>query len=183
MTQPTITTDRLTLRVFNPSDAAVVQHLAGDRAIADTTLNVPHPYEDGMAEEWIASLGPAFEAGTFATYAVTLAESGDLVGAVSLKFDREANTAEVGYWIGRPYWRNGYATEATVAMLGYGFEVVGVDKIGAGHFARNPASGRVMAKAGMLYEGTQLEAVEKWGNLEDLVWYSVTRADWTRPDD
>ena len=135
-----------------------------------------------MAEEWIASLGPGFEAGTFATYAVTLTSSGDLVGAVTLKFDQEVGSAEVGYWVGRPYWRNGYATEATVAMLEYGFEVVGVDKVGAGHLARNPASGRVMAKAGMHYEGTQLEAVEKWGQPEDLVWYSVSREDWQRPE-
>lgn len=182
MSQPTLQTDRLTLRTFDLSDAAVVQHLAGDRAIADTTLNVPHPYEDGMAEEWIASLAPKFASGEFATYAVTLSETNELIGAVSLKFDQEASTAEVGYWIGRPYWRNGYATEATAAMLEYGFNVVGVDKIGAGHFARNPASGRVMDKAGMHYKGTQLEALEKWGQPEDLVWYSVSREGWVRPE-
>lgn len=181
MAQPTLQTDRLTLRPFGLADVDIVQHLAGDRAIADTTLNVPHPYEDGMAEQWIESLEPGFDAGTSAAFAVIHTDTDDLVGAVSLKFDRDANTAEVGYWIGRPYWRNGYATEATIAMLEYGFDVANVDKISAGHFARNPASGRVMAKAGMNYEGTQLEAVEKWGQPEDLVWYFATRKDWQRP--
>lgn len=159
-------------------DADDVQHLAGDRAIADTTLNVPHPYEDGMAEEWIASL----EAGTTATYAVILADTSDLIGAISLKIDLGANTGELGYWIGRPYWRNGYATEAAVAILDYGFESIELDKIHAAHLARNPASGRVMAKAGMHYDRTELDATEKWGRLEDLVWYSVSRDAWRRQE-
>ena len=61
--RPTLHTQRLILRPFEIADARDVQRLAGDRAIADTTLNIPHPYEDGMAEQWIATHQPQFEAG------------------------------------------------------------------------------------------------------------------------
>ncbi len=72
----TIETKRLLLRSFELSDAKDVQRLAGDRAIADTTLNIPHPYEDGMAEEWISVHRLKFEAGELSNFAIVLRTSG-----------------------------------------------------------------------------------------------------------
>jgi len=80
--RPTLETERLLLRPFEPSDAKDVQHLAGDRAIADTTLNIPHPYEDGMAEEWISTHQPKFEAGGLVNFAIVLRGTGELIGAM-----------------------------------------------------------------------------------------------------
>ena len=162
-------------------DAADAQRLAGDRAIADTTLNVPHPYEDGMAEQWIASLHAGFDAGELATFAVVSRDSGELFGAMGLKIQPDSDTGEIGYWVGKPYWGNGYATEAAIEILRYGFSERGLSEISAGHLGRNPASGRVMAKAGMIYQRTDSNATEKWGQPEDLVWYSVTASAWQRP--
>jgi hypothetical protein len=68
-TQPTLTTERLILRPFVPADAKAVQRLAGDRAIADTTERIPHPYEDGMAEAWIATHAQQFRERKGCTFA------------------------------------------------------------------------------------------------------------------
>jgi [ribosomal protein S5]-alanine N-acetyltransferase len=84
-----------------------------------------HPYEDGMAEEWIASLRPAYEAGKTLTWAVVLREEGELVGAITLHPNARDGNDELCYWIGRPYWGRGYATEVAREVARYGFEGLG----------------------------------------------------------
>ena len=178
MTQPTIHSERLTLRPFVPADAAKVQQLAGERAIADTTLNIPHPYADGMAEEWIAQHARQFRERSGVVFAVTESHSRLLAGAISLTIEKPAQKAELGYWIGVPYWNQGYATEAAASVLTYGFETLGMNRIAAQHLSRNPASGRVMQKLGMRHEGTLRQATIKWGVFEDLEVYSILREEW-----
>jgi len=177
MTQPTIDTRRLLLRPFRLSDSGVVQWLAGERDIADTTLNIPHPYEDGMAEAWIETQTPAYDAGELVTFAVVARSADQLVGAMGLVLERRFKSAELGYWIGKPFWNQGYATEAADAVIRYGFDELRLNRISARHFARNPSSGRVMEKVGMLREGKAREAVMKWGKYEDLVLYGIVRED------
>ena len=178
MLLPTIETERLTLRPFRLSDASDVQRLAGERDIADTTMTIPYPYEDGMAEEWIAGEEAACNNGKSMTLAIVLHDDECLVGAVGLKIEREHDKAELGYWIGRPFWHRGYATEAARALLDYGFSDLQLNRIQAAHMARNPPSGRVMQKLGMRFEGTALQALKKWGRYEDLVSYAILREDW-----
>ena len=162
------------------SDAAVVQQLAGDWAIADTTKNIPHPYEDGMAEEWIGAHKPGYESGSLATFAIVLRDGPKLIGAIGLTIDRDVNKGELGYWIGRPYWNRGYATEAAVAVIAFGFEDLRLNRIQAAHLTRNPSSGRVMEKTGMLLEGTARQNMMKWGKYEDLTIYGILWEDWAR---
>ncbi len=176
--RPTLHTERLILRPFESSDAGDVQRLAGDFEIADTTLNVPHPYEDGMAEDWIATHQPQFEAGALCAFAITSAETGELIGAIGLRINANFNRAELGYWIGRPYWNNGYCTEAAHAMLEYGFIELGLNRIYATHLTRNPASGQVLRKVGMAYEGRARQHVKKWDTYEDLELYSILASEW-----
>jgi RimJ/RimL family protein N-acetyltransferase len=178
--QPTLQTTRLILRPFELSDADEVQRLAGDRAIADTTLNIPHPYEDGMAEEWISTHLPRYEAGELANFAVVLREGNALIGAIGLMIAARFDRAELGYWIGKPYWSNGYCTEAGQAVLHYGFETLRLNRIHSSHLTRNPASGRVMQKLGMAHEGTARQHSKKWDVLEDLELYGILKADWKR---
>ena len=168
LTQPTLPTARLILRPFEAADAAVVRELAGKREIADTTLNIPHPYADGVAEAWIATHARAFDDGSLAVFGIVPRESGRLAGAIGLKIERQLNLGELGYWVGKPFWNRGYATEATIEIIRYGFTNLDLNRIGASHFARNPASGRVMEKAGMRHEGTARQSVIKWGAYEDL---------------
>jgi ribosomal-protein-alanine N-acetyltransferase len=175
--QPRLRTERLCLRPFALTDAPVVRELAGQREIASTTLNVPHPYEAGMAEEWISTHQTSFERGELVNFAVTLREGGTLVGAIGLVITQRYNRAEMGYWIGKPYWGRGYCSEAAMALVKYGFGELELNRIFAHHFTRNPASGRVMQKIGMRHEGHLRQHVRKWDVYEDEELYGILRAD------
>ncbi len=176
---PTLRTERLLLRAFAPEDAPDVQRLVGDREVA-RTLPVPHPYEDGMAEEWIASHRPALESGKHVTLAMALREDGALVGRITLHLNAQDRNAEFGYWIGAPYWGRGYATEAAKEMLRYGFEELGLHRVHASHLGNNPASGKVLRKVGMSHEGTRPEHFERWGEHQDSVLYGLLARDWRK---
>jgi RimJ/RimL family protein N-acetyltransferase len=171
--QPSLQTDRLCLRPFDLTDASAVQRLAGAFEVADTTLNIPHPYRDGMAEAWILTHNQLFHAGLLATFAVTLRQENTLIGAVGLRVELTHERAELGYWIGVPYWRQGYCTEAAREAVRYGFEGLGLRRIHASHLSRNPASGRVMQKLGMQHEGRLRQHIRKWDRFEDLEKYGI----------
>jgi len=173
--QPTIRTERLILRPFLIDDAKDVQRLAGSKAIADTTARVPHPYGDGMADQWIKTHGRLFRSRKAVIYAITRSGTGRLIGAIGLEIHMANERAELGYWVGRRYWNRGYATEAAEAMLMYGFTELGLKRIYAHHFKRNPSSGRVMQKIGMKREGLLRQHFKKGERFEDLVFYGILR--------
>ena len=177
-TAPPLLTEILILRSFTLQDAADVQRLAGDRDIASTLTNMPHPYEDGMAEEWMLSCSEKFENGEALNFAITRRTDKHLIGGIELRLDPAHENAELGYWIGKPYWGCGYATEAAKAVVAYGFEVLKLNRIHARRFKRNPASGRVLEKIGMHYEGCLRQHIKKWDNFEDLMTYGMLKADY-----
>ena len=170
---PALTTARLCLRPFTLADAAQIHALASDYAIARFTSNIPHPYEEGMAERWIAAHAHQFYTNQHVTLAIIAQASGNLVGTISLSTHRTNKRAELGYWVGVPYWGNGYCTEAVCAVIRYGFDVLDLHKIVARHFVSNPASGRVMQKAGMQHEAILREEVLKNGVYHDMAVYGV----------
>ncbi|MGA1979801.1 MAG: GNAT family N-acetyltransferase [Sedimentisphaerales bacterium] len=175
---PSIETERLILRGFENEDAGEVQRLAGDKAIASTTLRIPHPYEDGVAEKWIGTHHEDFEQGKVVDFAITERKAGYLIGAIGLTINKEHENAELGYWLGRQYWNKGYCTEAAKAVLRYGFEELGLNRIQAQHFKRNAASGRVMRAIGMLYEGRLRQHLKKWNKFEDVEVYGILKAEY-----
>jgi ribosomal-protein-alanine N-acetyltransferase len=176
--QPTLTTERLTLRPFIADDAFDVERLAGMREIADTTLNIPHPYPHGGAAEWILTHATAWNEGSNATFAIVDNATGRLAGAISLMIKPEHRRAELGYWIALTSWNRGYATEASQRIIDFGFEVLGLHRIEARHFVRNPASGRVMQKLGMKPEGIERDWAIKWDRFETLAVYSILEPEW-----
>jgi len=177
-TLPTIETERLLLRPFGDADAREVQRLAGDRRIAATTMLVPHPYEDGVAEAWIATHEASWEAGLGLVLAIVLKPAGPLVGTIGLSLKREHVSAELGYWVGVPWWGRGIATEAARAMVDFAFRELGMHRVHAHHFVRNIASGRVLEKCGMREEGVHRDAVRKWGRFEDVRFWAILRPEW-----
>lgn len=176
-TQPTLLTERLSLRPFDVADAPVVQKLAGDRSVARYTLTIPHPYPAGAAEEWIGSHAPAWAEGRAISCAMELRSDHSLVGAIGLTVDRENRLAELGYWVGAPYRGNGYATEAAKELVRFAFDTLELNRVMARHFGSNDASGRVMQKVGMKLEGTLRQQLCKWGEMEDIVVYGILASD------
>lgn len=177
MTIPRLETARLVLRPFVFEDAADVERLAGDREIAAGTLNIPHPYPDGAAAEWISTHGV-----NGVDFCIERREDAALAGAVGMGLEPEHDRAELGYWIGRPYWGRGYATEAAAKVVAYGFEVLGLNRIFAYHFGNNPASGHVLQKIGMKYEGCRRQHTLKWGAYLDNEAYGILRSEWRERD-
>jgi RimJ/RimL family protein N-acetyltransferase len=175
---PRLGTERLVLRPLQLEDAPEMQRLAGDREIASTTLTIPHPYEDGMAEAWIRSTWEQHQKGEAIALAIVERQQQAFLGIIGLHLRPEHERAEMGYWIGQPYWGRGYVTEAARRMLRYGFEELGLNRIYASHFGHNPASGRVMQKIGMRYEGLSRQHVKKWGEFVDLETYAILRSDY-----
>ncbi len=175
---PVLSTGQLILRPFGLSDALDVQRLAGDKEIAQNTLLIPHPYENGMAEAWILTHKERFERGEGVVWAITCKKEGFLIGAIGLSIDLVHQKAELGYWVGRPYWSNNYATEAGTAVLEYGFTLAGLNRIYSRHLGKNPASGRVMQKLGMKYEGCLRSDAWKWGKFEDIKVYGILKSEY-----
>jgi len=176
---PTLHTARLTLRPFTLDDAAEVQRLAGAREVAAHTLNIPHPYADGLAEDWIGGHQEMYARGEGINWAIERRADGALLGAIGLMgIHKRHARVELGYWIGTPYWNRGYCTEAAGTVVRYGFEELGLHRIYAQHMTRNPASGRVMQKIGMSHEGCLREHAERWGVHVDLEQYGILRSEY-----
>ena len=178
MTQPTLETPRLQLRPFRESDIPEIVRLLQDRDIQRTTLNIPYPYTEKDARDWLAFQREERAKGTGYTFAIVRKEDGQLVGAIDIRPNKRHRKAEIGYWIGKPYWGQGYATEAARAIVDFGFQTLGLNRIYATHFAENPASGRVMQKVGMTYEGLMRQATFKDGRFQDHVLYAILRETW-----
>lgn len=181
MTPPVLETGRLRLRGLVPADAPAIAALAGDPAVAATTLRVPHPYPPETALRFIEGQRQLFETGQGVAYAVEEKAEGCLCGCVGLGRDEEHHHAELGYWIGVRWWGRGYATEAARLVIAWGFAHLRLHRITARHFASNPASGRVLEKLGMRREGLLREHYFKEGRgFEDAVLYGLLLGDWVR---
>lgn len=167
----------IVLRAMEKTDAARVQLLAGERAVAEMTALIPHPYPDGAAEEWIAMQARAWRLGTEYTYAIETDSL--LVGTIALR-PIASERENLGYWIGLPYWGRGYATAAARAVIALAFSLLDIDKLTASHLARNAASGRVMEKCGMrlLSTGTR----EHRGAPAAFCVRGISRDEWERSD-
>jgi RimJ/RimL family protein N-acetyltransferase len=149
-TSPVIETRRLILRAPGAQDIPRIAAMANDEDVARMTCRMPHPFGVGDAEDFIVAVAgqdPA-RASTF------LIEHEDLgpVGVIGMFEDGDL-APETGYWIGRDYWGRGFATEALEGALVWASRKWKRRAMVAGHFADNPASGRVLEKAGFLYTG------------------------------
>lgn len=159
---PRIETRRLTLRAPVLEDAARVAHICGDLAVARMTARMPHPYALSDADGWIAAAqgqDPRRERNFVIDH-----EDDGVLGMISLFPSPEGPAghgpamgpsigSELGYCIGRPWSGRGFATEAVQGMLDWARADWKRRAVAAGHFEDNPASGRVLEKAGFLYTG------------------------------
>ena len=128
-----------------------------------------------MAEAWIEIQPERFATGAGVSFAITRRSDQALLGGIALVLDQDHAHGNLGYWIGKPYWGQGYCTEAARAVVAYGFEVRQLNRVFAAHFKSNPASGRVMEKIGLVYEGCFQQHWQRWGTFEDAVYYGLIR--------
>ncbi len=170
-------TPRLLLRPFALPDAPEIERMLGEFEVARGTLNIPHPYPPGDAARWIETRPQQWKEGIHSLAIVRRADD-TLLGSVTLTVQARHDHAEVGYWIGREHWNEGYMSEALRAMLRYGFDTLGLHRVYATYFTRNPASGRVMQKVGMRHEGTLRDHYRRWEVYESVEFYGVLRSEW-----
>jgi RimJ/RimL family protein N-acetyltransferase len=137
-------TERLTLRPFRRSDASEFTRLAGDWPVAAMTSDIPYPFSETQAGGWLT---PVRGEVRFA-----IEREGRLIGGVGF-YRRPSGAAELGFWLGRPWWGRGYATEAAQAVVRHGFKHHRLPGFSSAHFVDNPASGRVLAKLGFVPAG------------------------------
>jgi RimJ/RimL family protein N-acetyltransferase len=171
----TNTTKTLGLYLLSPGDAEAVQRLAADPEVAATT-RVPHPYPDGGAQAFIAKQLEERAAGT--AYVFAIKDRKELVGTCGI-LGIEGSEAELGYWIGRPYWGRGYATFGVKMVLEFAFQNQRLDRVGAKSFVSNAASRRVLEKNGFHYLRTEPHNDPLLKRPDELVAvYEITRDQW-----
>lgn len=162
-----LTTERLRLRPYNIEDAPYAQKLAKDRELAETTF-LPHPYTLEAAENWISSHSKLIENGEAFPFAVVLKMENRLIGTMTLRIEKLHNKGELAYWVGKDYWNKGYATEAARKVIDFGFKEQNLNRIWAPVMSKNKASGKVMQKIGLKYEGTLKQDIIRWNKYEDV---------------
>jgi RimJ/RimL family protein N-acetyltransferase len=144
----TLTTERLVMRPPHEVDVAQLIELADNRHVAEMLARMPHPYGEAEARSFLA-MAAAPRSG--AVYALTLKEGGAFVGCGGLNATDRG--LELGYWIGEPYWRQGFATEAAHALVDLAFARTSIQVLHCSTRVINPASRRVIHKCGFQYAG------------------------------
>ena len=174
-----ITTERLIIRPLEDDDYIRVYECCNDYDVVRMTLAMPWPYTEECAKSWIASTLENFKNGKSYEFGICLKDKPkSVVGCVSLVLGKgDAKKAELGYWVDKKLWGNGIATEATKALINYGFNDLGLNSIFARHYDINPASGRVMTKVGMRYVGRMRQHECRFGEYHDVEYYDLLNTD------
>lgn len=176
---PTLETKRLLLRRMRPEDAESMFSYASDPEVTRYVLWETHNSIEG-SEGFIELAMEGYEQGNFGSWGVTLKETGAFVGTCGFDdcYFPEHARAEVGYVLSRECWGRGIMPEALRAVIHFGFEQLGLNRIESRCIAENMASARVMEKASMVYEGTLRERELIKGSYRDIKIYAILRADY-----
>ena len=148
---PRLETPRLVLRPPEYSDApAFARHLC-DYEVAKNLASVPHPYGLADAQDFVSRVSAGRARGESFAFTILFKEDGAVLGCCGL--DLRKGIFDLGYWIGRPYWGMGIATEAARRLISFAFNGLKADRLSAGWFTDNPVSGRVLSKLGFAPAG------------------------------
>jgi len=168
-TEPTI------LRAWRRSDISSLVRYANNRKIWLNLRNIfPHPYTEAEAERWIAICES--NQGRLTNFAIEL--QGEAIGGIGYRLldDVNCKTAVIGYWLGEPFWGRGIASAALRQATDHAFQSVSLERLEATVFEWNPASARVLEKAGYVLEGRLRRSIFKDGRLADSLLYARIRA-------
>ena len=170
---PVLKTERLVLNYPERSDIPDIVQMLNEPDYSSHTLGLPYPYTPKDAEFWLGLAQKGLEQKDKFVFAVRLQESGKIIGGIDISLVPKHRRGEIGYWLGKNYWNQGYMTEAGKAVIRFGFEELSLKRIYASHFSTNPASGRVMQKIGMEKEGFLKAYTNKGEDYQDHVQYAI----------
>ena len=174
---PILLSQRLVLRAPHEDDIDALAHLADNANIATMVARMPHPYTAADAADFVRRT----RAGAIGkcVYAITKADNGAFLGCCGIEpQDDDGQTVELGYWLGEPYWNQGYATEAAQALTDMVFRTREVDRIDARCRVMNIASRRVIQKCGFQFQATGMVQSLAVGGMVPVEWYRLDRKTW-----
>ncbi len=164
---------KYTIRSWKKEDAPAIAKHANNRNIwLNLRDGFPHPYSVNDANEFISN-ALAKEPETF----FSIASSTEAIGGIGFTIGQDVHryTAELGYWLAEPYWNQKIMTGAIQILIKYAFKTYDLNRIYAEPYATNPASSKVLEKAGFLYEGRLKANVYKDGKILDQFIYAKTK--------
>jgi RimJ/RimL family protein N-acetyltransferase len=165
-------TERLVLRRPTLADVKAIVRAINDRRIAQNTARIPHPYAASDAEDFVNFVGNQPQDTNF-----LITRDGEVIGGVGI--DLGSGAPEIGYWLGVPFWGEGYATEAARAVIDYTFEEFGSAELRAGARVVNPASRRVLEKCGFQWTNVELRRVLSLGCSVPVDRFRLDRGVWS----
>ena len=174
---PVLLSERLVLRAPHEEDIDALAHLANNANVATMVSRMPHPYTIADAADFVrrTKLGEIGKC----VYAITKADNGAFLGCCGVEPTGDPNTVEIGYWLGEPYWNQGYTTEAAHALVDMVFRTrENVAQIDARCRVMNVASRRVVQKCGFQFQGSGLAASLALGSTVPVEWYRLDRKTW-----
>ncbi len=177
----TIETGKLILRKFKIEDAKDMFKNWGSDNEVTKYLTWPAHKSVEDSEKIISMWLKEYDSLKNYQWGIELKESGEAIGSISVvNIKEDIDTVEVGYCIGKKFWKQGITSEAFSALIPFFFEEVQVNRIESHHDINNPNSGRVMAKCGLIKEGVHRQASKNNTGICDIAIYGLVRDDWQR---
>lgn len=162
-----IATERLTLRPLQEGDAVPMATFANDKDIAERLLRMPHPYALQDAETFIASVQRSMAEGKKVTLAIIRRSDQQFMGVIS-------SDGELGLWLGKPYWGQGYGAEAMGALMHFCFHVLKQRELKASALKTNTASRRIFEKLEFREVGTKEASSKAFEGTREAVFYACS---------
>ncbi|WP_044102634.1 GNAT family N-acetyltransferase [Neolewinella persica] len=170
---PELITERLRLSALTVTDIPLIVRYADNNKVARYTANIPHPYTEKDAVFWLNLANEGLKRNNHFIFALRDKETNAFMGGIGLRQHQQFKRAELGYWLGEPFWGKGLTTEAAGAVIDFGFGKLGLRKITARHIVVNGASGKVLLKNGMQQEGLLRREITRDGQERDVAVYGL----------
>ncbi|MBD3257957.1 GNAT family N-acetyltransferase [candidate division GN15 bacterium] len=183
MMLPTLRGERIRIRPFRRSDAEVWGALANDPDVARYLPRMPHPVPSDAPPNWVREAHRAARQDSAYKFAIELGGKPGMIGVISLTcLNHQDRNAEVGFWLGRQYWRNGYVTEALNLVLSFAFRDLNLHRVWALALGPNESSKRLLERAGFAREGVWREGCRMHNRWHDVCSYGILESEFRALD-
>ncbi len=174
-----LTTERLILRQFEEVSAEQWQFLMNDKQVAFTTLSLNYPCTLKDAEAWRIQQIKRVKNSELLRWAIYKKEGKVLIGSLKLSINKKFESAELGYWLGKMYWGNGYAFEAASSVVNFTFQQLKFNRIEAYAMTNNLSSEKILLKLGFKQEGLHRKLIKRWGEFIDVKSFALLSEEWS----